>query len=365
MPHLSRAASDAVRRVRDVAADASSAVHLAQRTLAVLSGPVPFDEGALFLVDPDSLLLTDLLAYRGASVEGMYGWVRDFYLVAGEPPPMHFPTLLSTKGGVGAYHVEPDRWLGVAPVGLAGTALARAWRETETPAGGFLRYGIAYRRRWVAALQLARVEPGPGFRPSEVEVLDRTVPVLGRALGGLLAAEHRGTDPAVTPAGRLIFGADRRMISGTASTLQWLARLSAGDHLHPRPEVPVALQALVNHLAGSGVAAGRVATNDATVFGEVLVQLSGDTGEPSLGYCLNIEPGAPATRRSLTGAQWVVAQAVGRGLADKEIAAALGVATSTVHERVAALHGALGTHTRGELVAALAPLARPTDTARH
>ena len=147
----------------------------------------------------------------------------------------------------------------MAPTGLAPAVLAHAWRETETPAGGFLRYGLAHRRQWVGALQLARVESGLGFRPAELEVLDRAVPLLARALGGLLAGERRGADPAPTPAGRLIFGADRRLLSGTASALRWLALLSGGDHPHPRPEVPVAVQALVNHLAGSGAAAGRVA----------------------------------------------------------------------------------------------------------
>jgi len=92
MPRLSRAAAGAVSQVREVAADSSSATHLADRVLATLRRAVPFDEGTLFLVDPDSLLLTEVLGYRGPDVEGIYGWVRDVYLVAGEPAPMHFPT---------------------------------------------------------------------------------------------------------------------------------------------------------------------------------------------------------------------------------------------------------------------------------
>lgn len=360
MPRLSRAAADAVARVRDVAGDSSTAAHLADRALGALRGAVPFDEGTVFLVDPDSLLLTHVVGYHGPAVEGVYGWVRDVYLVAGEAGAMHFPTLLGSAGGVGAYHADLDRWLRVAPVGIDGSLLARRWHETETPPGGFLRYGIASRRRWIGALQLARHEPGPGFRPSEIEVLDRAVPVLARALDVLLASGDRATDPETPPAGRVLFDAERRLTAASTTGLRWLDRLSAADHLHQPPDVPVGLQALVSHLAATGAASARIGTWGAAVSGEVLVELSPATGAPSVGYCLTIEP-ATATTASVTAAQWSVAKLVARGLSDKEVAAALGVAVSTVHERVAALHAALQTHTRGQLVAALAniPHARP------
>ena len=56
----------------------------------------------------------------------------------------------------------------------------------------------------------------------------------------------------------------------------------------------------------------------------------------------------------LTGAQWAVARAVARGDSDREIAAALQLAPTTVHEHVAALHRLLSTGTRPRLVATLA-----------
>ena len=45
-----------------------------------------------------------------------------------------------------------------------------------------------------------------------------------------------------------------------------------------------------------------------------------------------------ADSSALTGAQWAVAQAVARGLSDREIADSLHVSVTTVHEHVAALH---------------------------
>ena len=351
MPRVGRAASDAMARVRDIAADASTAAHLAERVLAALARAIPFDAGAVFLVDPESLLLTRLLAQRGYDAEAIHSWVRDVYLVVGEPAPMHFPTLLRENGGVGAYHPDPDQWLRVAPTGLDRDALARGWHDTGTPAGGFLRYGIAHRRRWVGALQLTRLESGAGFRRSEVELLDRTVPAVGRALGTLLAEERREMDVVPVVPGRVCFGADRRVASATDDGLRWLSQLAEGDGT----QIPLALQALVSQLAGSGVPSARVSTNECTVLGEVLVELSPMTGGPSIGYCLSID-GAAHVPASLTQGQWSVAQGVGRGLSDKEIAGVLGIATSTVHERVASLHDALGTCTRAQLVAALAPL---------
>ena len=316
---------------------------------------MPFDEGTVFLVDPESLLLTQVLGYRGPNVAAVYGWVRDVYLVAGEPAPMHFPTLLGSNGGVGAYHADPDRWLRVDPIGVDRVVLERAWRETDTPPGGFLRYGIAHRRRWIGALQLARTEPGSGFRPSEIELLDRTVPVLARALGDLLLTGNRATDSEAPPPGRVLFDGGRRVTAASATGLAWLERLSEVDSPHQQPDVPVGLQALVSHLAATAAASARMATMGATVCGEALVELS-PTGDPSVAYCLTIDAAAHASTASLTGAQWAVARAMGRGRSDKEIAAALGVAVSTVHERVAALHATLGTHTRGQLVAALSAI---------
>jgi DNA-binding CsgD family transcriptional regulator len=64
---------------------------------------------------------------------------------------------------------------------------------------------------------------------------------------------------------------------------------------------------------------------------------------------------------ALTGAQWAVAEAVGRGLSDREIADALQISPATVHGHVAALHELLGMNTRPRLVAELAGALPPRD----
>jgi DNA-binding CsgD family transcriptional regulator len=359
MARLSERGRRGLEQLRLVAADASSAGLLAERALAALDAAVPFDDGALFAVDGSSLVFNRLLAYRGAEPDAMRGWIRDTYLVAREPGSLHFPTLLRHGGGSGVYHEDADRWLRAAPLPVGGRELRAAWRQWESPAGGALRYGLAHRRRWVAALQLARLEPGRGFRPAELELIDRAAPLLARALAARLAA----VAPLAAerpPGGLLMFDEQRRLVSISASGERWLALLAA-DAL--APDVPVAMQALVGELAGSGRPAGALTALDrdggrVALRAEPALRL-GASGAPERGYAVSVSaaplaPGEPG----LTGAQWAVARAVARGESDREIAAALQLAPATVHEHVAALHRLLGTNTRPRLVAALATTLR-------
>jgi DNA-binding CsgD family transcriptional regulator len=286
----------------------------------------------------------------------MRDWLRDTYLVAAEPPALHFPTLLGSGGGSAVLHEDGDRWLRTLPPPVSARELRTAWRQWDSPAGGALRYGLAHRHRWVGAVQLARLEPGGGFRPSELEFLDRAAPTLARALAARLAAATPAAE-APGPNGQLTFDADRRLVSISASGQQWLARLAA-DAL--APPVPVAVQSLVGLLAGSAAGGGALSALAADggavrLTAEPALRLAAD-GTPSRGWSVTIgaAPLASGGMRGLTGAQWSVAQAVARGDSDREIAAALHLSPATVHEHVAALHGLLGTSTRPRLVAALA-----------
>ena len=353
MAGLPARARRALEQLRLVCADASGAELLAERALAVLDSAVPFDDGALFAVDSDSLLFTRVLAYQGAAPEAMAVWLRDIYLVAREPGALHVPTLLGRGGGAAAFHQDGDRWLRATPPPVDGRTLARAWRAWESPAGGALRYGLAHRRRWVAALQLARLEPGTGFRPGELDLLDRAAPLLAAALAERTAPSAPADRP---PLGQVVFDDRRRLVSVSASAQRWIDLL-APDAIGT--DVPVAVQALVGHLAGASTETGALATVDrdggrVVLRAEPALRLD-DEGRPGRGYAVTIAAAsATADRSGLTGAQWAVARAVARGDSDREIAEALHVSVATVHEHVAALHRLLGTTTRPRLVAALA-----------
>jgi DNA-binding CsgD family transcriptional regulator len=355
MAALSARGRRALEHLRLVAADASSAPLLAQRALAVLDVAVPFDDGALFAVDDESFLFTRVLGYRGAAADAMRAWLRDTYLVASEPPSLHFPSLLRSGGGAGVYHEDGDRWLRATPPPVSATDLRDSWRRWDSPLGGALRYGLAHRRRWVGALQLARLDPGRGFRPAELEFLDRAAPTLARALADRIPR----TAPAPAerlPLGQLTFDEHRQLVSVSASAERWLARLPA-DAL--APPVPVAVQSLIGHLAGSGPPAATLTATDADggrvrLVAEPALRVD-RSGDPGRGWAMTIggPPAGPGSA-GLTGAQWAVARAVAAGDSDRDIAAALHLSAATVHEHVAALHALLGTSTRPRLVAVLA-----------
>ena len=350
LPLRSRRALEQLRLIAD---DASSPELLADRALAVLDAAVPFDDGALFAVDEPSLLFTRLLAYRGVAPEAMHAWLRDTYLVAQEPGALHFPTLLRRGGGAAVFHEDGDRWFRAVPPPVDARTLSQAWRRWESPSGGALRYGLAHRRRWVGAVQLARLEPGGGFRPGELELLDRAAPTLARALAVRLAPAGSVPIPR-PPVGQVVFDDHRRLVSLSASGERWIDLL-APDAL--APEVPVALQALVSDLAGSGRDAAVVQTTDrnggrVSLRAESALRIDHD-GTPGHGYAVSIAA-APGMRQGLTGAQWAVARLVARGDSDQEVAAELQLSIATVHEHVAALHRLLGTSARPRLVATLA-----------
>jgi len=124
------------------------------------------------------------------------------------------------------------------------------------------------------------------------------------------------------------------------------------------------VQALLSRLAGSDDGAARLHATDAAghpveVTAERAVRL-GLGEDVTAGYSVLVSR-APLGAHSpaLTGAQWSVAQAVARGLSDREIAESLTLSPATVHEHVAALHGLLGTSTRPRLVAELASRIAP------
>lgn len=368
VPHLAQRSERLLRRLEAVGDDASSAEHLGQRVLTLIQEAVPFDEGGLFLLDPETLIFTRLLAHVGESPQAYLAWVRDVYLVEDHGAGMmHFPTLLRSGGGVSAVHERFEHWLRVPPPPMPARAFSSAWRETLSPRGGVLRCGLAYRRRWIGAVQLERGEAGPGFRSSELELLGRAGPGLARSLASFVFGAACEEDPSDTPAsGQIVFDDQRRMVAATTSGHAWLERLPGDLSYHraqPEPAIaPVAVQALVSHLAASGASHARLATVDRTggpvvVRGEPIIQLpQSGPSDPRVGYCLTIERGGlqlGGVGASITGSQWRVAEAVAQGLSDKEIALRLSISVATVHEHVAALHALLTTRTRAQLVAAL------------
>lgn len=366
MTRLSATERTALDGLRTAAEDASSAPALATRALAILEAAIGFDEAYILAVDPESLLFTRLLGWRGERVDHFASWLQDVYLVFERRayPELSFPALMREWGGIVVLHERVDHWIGSVPRPADPDPFARMWREAGSPPGGGVRASFADRGRPIAAMQAGRWQKGDGFRAHDVELLRRIGPMLARALRVRLeaptAARNEDAEPPPDP-GHLLFGPDRRLafIDGPGET--WVARIP-DDSLRARGmRVPVAAQSLVNHLASDPSPEASIRLVDRHGRGVMIRGTrAGPVGdvatEPRDWIHLSIQADAVGNRLAigtLTARQREVALAVARGLGDRAIATRLGVSPTTVHDHVAALHAAYGTRARAELVAAL------------
>jgi DNA-binding CsgD family transcriptional regulator len=366
MTRLSAAERTALDGLRTAADDASSAPSLAGRALAILQAAIGFDEAYILAVDPESLLFTRLLAWRGDRVDQFASWLRDVYLVVDRRayPEISFPALIRDWGGIVILHERVDRWIGSVPRPTDPELFARIWRGAGSPPGGGLRASFADRGRPIAAMQAGRWQKGDGFRPHDAEILRRIGPALARALRVRLEASTAGRDWDAEPPpdpGHLLFSPDRRLAFVDGPGEAWVARIP-DDSLRARGlRVPVAAQSLVNHLASDPAPEASVRLVDRRGSGvQIRGTRAGPVGENAADRRdwthVTIQADAIGTRLAigmLTARQREVALSVAHGLGDRAIAARLGVSPATVHDHVAALHAAFGTRARVELVAAL------------
>jgi DNA-binding CsgD family transcriptional regulator len=317
---------------------------------------VDFDEGHLFAVDPRSLLLTGLLAYRGENLARLAGWLRDVYLV-GEPADdaVTILALLRSHGGPIALHERLDRCFGVLSPGISQRSWQRHWRLPKSPPGGGARLCIAHRRQWVGVLQLSRWQAGPGFAPHDLELLRRAAPTIGAGLAARLTPAA-GTAPG-PDRGHLLFGGDRRLAHVDEPGQEWLIRLRSGAIPASELPTPVAVQSAVSYATRYG-AKISVRLVDRRRHG-VLVTASREihAAERGRGVFVTIEGGPAAWNdplmQRLTLRQQEIAALVATGLPDKAIAERLVISRTTVHGHVARLHATAGTSTRPALAARL------------
>ncbi len=378
MPRVSIIERDVLARLRLAERDSSTAPALASRALAILQDALAFDEAYLLAVDTESLLFTRLLAYRGNTFDSFVYWLREVYLV-GEPALSEgaiFPNLMGRHGGLWIAHERTDRWIGDVPPPADPRAFATVWRAVGSPPGGGVRFGLADRGRWVAALQAGRWQPGDGFERHHAELLRRIGPRLAQALAHRLRPMRPGPESSrgsIPHRGNLLFDPDRQLAFMDGPGSAWLRRFPDDGVSAHGMAIPVAVQSLVNYLArypvddatshlvdklGTGVEVRADRTSRLVEQGPPRRIVPADSrGWVHVAIGMDDRAGRIASR-TLTRRQSTIADALSSGLADRTIAGALGISTATVREHAAALHEAFGTRTRSELVAALAAVHR-------
>src|SRR3990170_1232173 len=134
MTRMSVVERRALESLRAAEEDASSGPALASRALLILQEAIGFDEGYILAVDPDSLLFTRLLAYRGERFARFAYWLRDGYLLERAAfPDIAFPALLRDFGGIIVLHERVDRWIGNVPRPASEEVWAHMWRSAGRP----------------------------------------------------------------------------------------------------------------------------------------------------------------------------------------------------------------------------------------
>ena len=365
MPRMSSVATEAKSRAEAVIADASTATGLAQRLLEALKPALKFDDAEMLALDGESLLFTRLLAYDGERLPHFAFFLRDVYMVSREPDWLRIDRLLREGGGSAAFHEEYRAWLRASPPAMSQEDFAEFWRGLQSPPGGGLRYGISHRRRWLAFLQLARWGPGPGFTPSDLELLDRLAPKIGAALARLLVrpSQPAGDLPTAPEWGFLLFDSGRRLFAIDEPASAWLRRLPDDGLGRFGVDVPIAVQSVVNVLTASDQPTATNHVADQHGVGVTIRAARASAVSPAgldrMGPCYSVSIGrsswnwAHPAIASLPARRQEIAQAVAEGLGDVEIAARLGISPATVHDSVTDLHRAVDTGTRAALVAVL------------
>lgn len=354
---MSLAEEQVLARLRLVAADASSVTSLANRALGALQPLLGFDEGEIFAVDSDSLVLTDLFGYVGTDFERLMHWLDHVYLVK-EPldaEPVCFPTLLREHGGLAVIHEDVGRWIGVTPAVVDRQRFVRLYRSIKSPPGGGLRMGLSHKGRWIAALQLARWNPGPGFSMREVRFLERVRPRLAAAFAKHL---YRRPASATRPSpgrGHALFDSRRRLRAVDPAAERWLKRLRVGAAAAGDKHMPVVIRSTLAYLIRydvPSVGATTVDRDGTPVAIRAHRMLPTGTGSTT-SFLVTMSMTGRSPGVLLTPRRREIARALSRGLTDREIGAALHVSSETVHEHVAAIHRMYGTRTRSGLVAQL------------
>ncbi len=241
---------------------------------------------------------------------------------------------------------------------------SQRYREVMAPLGlgDELRAALVCDGWCWGVLCLHRERAAAGFSESDVRVLRRLVPHLGRGLRrGLVSGRPPppGHPPPAGP-GVVLFGPDGAVLSMTAEAEHWLRVLGAGDAAGGGG-MPVGVQAVVSqHLHDPARAPTREVRCRARDGQWVTVTSSMMRGSapPVIAVVLEEAPARQVTSmllaaHGLTPAQQRVTELVLRGRSTRQIVDQLHLSEYTVQEHLRAAFDKVGVNSRRELMATL------------
>jgi DNA-binding NarL/FixJ family response regulator len=355
------ASSRAEREVREqiaaLAARGLTPERLAARIAAALQRVIPGDGYRLFALDPQTRLITRLLAASDDDGWARLEWLRDVYLAS--EPITYIEHDRLTHWNLPVVAIQPrqeDCWGYHADV-LRQVTPDEHWRHyhaLRSPAVGALAAQFAAQGRWVAALQLYRRDRHHAFTPDDVTLLRRLQPAIGAALAAALERERAGgtwqSGPDAT--GVVVLTSDHRITLCTPAAEEWFRHLYDSDRAGHAP-VPTAIWSAIAGLrAGAGTAHALTTQTDT---GPLRIEASPAGPDGSVSIVLTPErlptpPQLPAAWHLTTQERRVV-ELLLRGLSNRAIAAALSVSENTIEWHLRHAYEKLAVRSRAQLQA--------------
>ena len=333
----------------------------ASAILTALGGAIASDGGTLYGVDPSSLLLNRTLAASGPGSAERLNWLQNVYLVREPMLEGTFVAQMRMAATAVAFHDRPEDSWGIAPRILTKVSSTDWWRlyhEIGTPCGGILRVCFAADGRWVAAVEIYRLDANRPFRPVDVSFLGLLAPAIGRILGSAFEREWACLARSVGPdcSGVLVLDSHGRPRFCTPAAETWLGLLRGMESVRGE-SLPTVVSAVV---AGLRAVPERYAGRSAlirTPSGELRVEASVGGEDGSVAIVLT--PQLPLPPVSLP-AHWpltpqerhIVFLLVG-GCTNRQMAAALIISENTVETHLAHIYDKLDARGRVAILARL------------
>lgn len=359
MPRLSRGQELARRQIADLAGSGLGAGQLGERILAAIQPSVSFDGAQLCGLDPATLLFNRLLAVSSGMLPHTDWYLRHLYL--NEPlVELTHPGLMRAGLTAVVLHDRPETSWGLPKLltgRLPASELSRTFHQVTGARGGILRAFFPARSQWIAALDLARFDPGEPFRPADVAFLRLVAPLIGQALRLAFDRERAaaGADTAgLEGCGVLVLGPDGNVQSSNPAAESWLNVLQGADASLDR-HLPAAIWSAIAGLRAGGRGSAQVSVRVPARAGQLRVEAAplGADGTVAVVLVPPSPPAAPAIPEgwNLTRHERQVVELVVRGLSNRQIAATLVVTEHTVESHLKHLYEKLNVHSRSQLLA--------------
>lgn len=374
MPRLSRVQQEALQRVQQLASRTLLPEQLGTLLLEALRKALPSDIQMLLGVDPASRLFNRLLVLDERHASGFWHWLEHIYLV-GEPTlGTTFPGLMQARLSAVVLHDRIETSWGMPPDlfhPLSAREFSRCYHDINSSAGGMLRTFFAVDGRYLAALELHRLEAHPSFQPNDVAFARLLAPLMGRMLRAAFDRERANTSldptgPEMT--GVLILSPTKTVMMATPAAQAWMEQLRATER-GVRAHLPTAVASAVASLSPHVQERLPHTVLVATPTGPLRIEASQALEDGSLAVTLVPQqariPLEVPVSWPLTKAERQVCELLLRGQSNRQIAAALVVSENTVESHCAHVYEKLGVQHRRELLGRFFQEARYPELGSH